>query len=988
MVATTCNNNQHSERTVSQKYGFSGWYFKFLLTILIVSGGYLQLTSQVTISAISPSDLNDGESALVYVTVNSSTPLSSLSFSMTWSPDTACYEYLNLLQSLTLNASNFNRDQAIGGILGFTYSDTLNPIQSGDTLFAVQLTACGEPGSSATIRIENEPLQIGATGLPAGNNEPPPVTVLPAAGSQIGTFSIAEAAVIPVVSVQADDENCILPGETFDVCLTIDSSTAFNTLAFSLYWDTSVLRLISIDYAKDWQGMLSFFFFTDPAGILGFNRTVFNNNLLPGDTMFCLKYTMEGNRGDETTITFGNSPYSPVASSYTQGLLSFQPDTGSILSTLTLIEPPELLCKDVTFELPAEGKMKIEPDSLYSQSMESCNEISASVIPDSLFTTDIGTQTVTVIVEQRPTISDTCSATVVLDANGMPGPTAICKDLTVTLDSTGTVTIPADSLNNSSLYTGTLNMTLSQSTFTCADEGSNSVILQVTDDVRSDTCTSTVTIENSISLSISENLGCGNQVLPPVMANYAGGTWSTISAIGTTIDNSGRATLGKNLSDKIDIDTIVYTLAGCPGSILVEVLSYPQTLIEIEAGCPEDTLQLTESGTKATSWSWSGPDSFSSQLQNPVIEYAIPGWYSLTVTDSRSCTATDSIQMRGYPAINAFNGGPYCPGEIGRLYETGGDAVSWQWRFPSGFVSGNRNPAFSPVLGGVYIVSIADSSGCMISDTTEICVSQLQVSCPTLATIAIDTNGIAQPDIDALNLTSTGLSCSGTQSFSIAPPSFTCQPQEFQNATITVTDQYGCQDQCTMLVAIVDTNAQPLTECGCTGDDLFESGDIPEALYTASNKIESDGIVKSDVMVSFRAANNITLLPGFCANTGSSFSAQIGHCNPADGNLTEDSRSASLDTPDLTPDRSSLVWPNPFTDYCTISLQLANAATTQIRVLSIQGNLLDTVLDNALLSAGKHQIQLHPERLQTGTYLLVVETDNGLRDIHRLVKVR
>ncbi len=80
-------------------------------------------------------------------------------------------------------------------------------------------------------------------------------------------------------------------------------------------------------------------------------------------------------------------------------------------------------------------------------------------------------------------------------------PTAMCQDITVQLDGTGTVTIlPADIDNGSSDPDGPVTLSVDIDTFTCADIGQNSVTLSVTDSVgNTATCTAIVTVEDSIA---------------------------------------------------------------------------------------------------------------------------------------------------------------------------------------------------------------------------------------------------------------------------------------------------------------------------------------------------------------------------------------------------------------------------------------------------------------------------------------------------------
>ncbi len=79
-------------------------------------------------------------------------------------------------------------------------------------------------------------------------------------------------------------------------------------------------------------------------------------------------------------------------------------------------------------------------------------------------------------------------------------PIAVCQDITVQLDATGNASITgADVDGGSTDDTGIASLSVSPSSFTCADIGTNTVTLTVTDiDGNTTTCTATVTVEDNV----------------------------------------------------------------------------------------------------------------------------------------------------------------------------------------------------------------------------------------------------------------------------------------------------------------------------------------------------------------------------------------------------------------------------------------------------------------------------------------------------------
>ena len=93
---------------------------------------------------------------------------------------------------------------------------------------------------------------------------------------------------------------------------------------------------------------------------------------------------------------------------------------------------------------------------------------------------------------------------------------------------------------------------------------------------------------------------------------------------------------------------------GCTASISTEVVvnSLPNINISSSPICPGDTLFFSENGGDAISWSWTGPNGFSSSLQSPFIpvgEVQNSGIYSVEIEDSNGCVQTSNVSAIVYP---------------------------------------------------------------------------------------------------------------------------------------------------------------------------------------------------------------------------------------------------------------------------------------------------------------------------------------------------
>jgi hypothetical protein len=200
----------------------------------------------------------------------------------------------------------------------------------------------------------------------------------------------------------------------------------------------------------------------------------------------------------------------------------------------------------------------------------------------------------------------------------------------------------------------------------------------------------------------------------------------------------------------------------------------------------------------------------------------IPGLNTGTANDPdtvlyllNGCTTEVVIEVFPQPVVNAVNGGPYCNGELGHVYEIGGDAVSWQWAFPGGFSSTKKYASVSPASPGDYIVVATDANGCTNSDTTTICVSQVAKNCETAVDVYLGPSGTASFDPNTLL---GGGSVSECSIAGVAPQgvvSLSCDNLAGQGPVFTVSDSLGCEETCTTTVIVKDT-IRPVEGCEAT----------------------------------------------------------------------------------------------------------------------------------------------------------------------------
>jgi|GEM_PF-6509184 len=115
-----------------------------------------------------------------------------------------------------------------------------------------------------------------------------------------------------------------------------------------------------------------------------------------------------------------------------------------------------------------------------------------------------GTYTITRTWTATDMSGNITTASQVINVVDNVAPTAVCKSITVQLNSEGTVTIlPSDIDGGSSDTCSAVKLSASKTTFTCADVGINKVILTVTDACgNSSTCEATVTVQDKVAPTV------------------------------------------------------------------------------------------------------------------------------------------------------------------------------------------------------------------------------------------------------------------------------------------------------------------------------------------------------------------------------------------------------------------------------------------------------------------------------------------------------
>ncbi|MES2679719.1 MAG: T9SS type B sorting domain-containing protein [Bacteroidota bacterium] len=173
---------------------------------------------------------------------------------------------------------------------------------------------------------------------------------------------------------------------------------------------------------------------------------------------------------------------------------------------------------------------------------------------------------------------------------------------------------------------------------------------------------------------------------------------------------------------------------GLTGRILIHTpSSSAATLIANSAStaCSGQSFQLN-APPGWFSYTWNGPSSFSSTLQNPVINAVTPvnsGNYTLTVVSAGSCSATSIMSLSiisqvPTPTISITN---TCTGQALTGSNTVGNfpTATYNWSGPNGFSSLSGSfviPGASAAMSGVYSLTVT-VNGCSSTATTNVLIN-------------------------------------------------------------------------------------------------------------------------------------------------------------------------------------------------------------------------------------------------------------------------
>ncbi|MES2655793.1 MAG: PKD-like domain-containing protein, partial [Bacteroidota bacterium] len=429
------------------------------------------------------------------------------------------------------------------------------------------------------------------------------------------------------------------------------------------------------------------------------------------------------------TLNFDNSTGMTPAISTT---LPFAGQTYTIDKTA-----PTVTTQNITAQLNSSGTVTITGSQIDNGSTDASGIATVSVSPSSFTCANAGANTVTLTVTDNTGNTNTGSATVTVADTVKP--VATSQNITKYLNAAGTVSVTASQVNNGSTDAcGIATLSVSPSSFTCANVGANTVTLTVTDNNGNiKTTTATVTVSDTIRpVATAQNI--------TKYLNAAG----TVSITAAQVNNGSTDACG------------IATLSVSPSSF---------TCANVGANTVTLTVTDNNGNIKTTTATVTIADTIS-----PVAT-------AQNITKYLNAVGTVSIT-----AAQVNNGSSDACG-IATL------SVS-----PSSFTCAN-------VGANTVTLTVTDNNGNVKTTTATVTVTDTISPVATAQNITKYLNAAGTVSITAAQVNNGSSDACGIATLSVSPSSFTCANVGANTVTLTVTDNNGNIKTTTATVTVADT---------------------------------------------------------------------------------------------------------------------------------------------------------------------------------------
>lgn len=430
--------------------------------------------------------------------------------------------------------------------------------------------------------------------------------------------------------------------------------------------------------------------------------------------------------------------------------------------------------------------------------------------------------------------------------------------------------------------------------------------------------------------SIRDTTICSGGVLPSLKSTGPGGTWLVFSDIGTVVDASGNLSPGTNTTNDIVEDTIVYLFNGYTDT------AYVSSKPSLELTCNDLTLETDDEGRV--------------HLDSLAISQGVQ-------------SAGGGINSVISPSI----------------------------------------PFVACVNGFQQYVSFFNSDGSGCSDSCEVQVTLIDTiqpvpGCEAAIDLVLVWQGLS---LYPVTLSGTSVDNCGAENLEFSfssdflEPSITLDCREqlglLDSLQLYMRDQSGNTSICQVLIGYDYLAGE---DCHCDWGNLKLKGEIPPDDYKATDYIQASGKITKGDTVLLKAGKYISFKAGFQVDHGSTLMARIDSCGnvPQTFNAPEEEQSfntveffrGAVDKPiDQFSIHSMEVFPNPFSNWFKVQLEMKRREKISFKLYNLQGKITYQLLQEATFETGIQEIMIDGSRLPSGVYILTAT--NGGEIVRRQV---
>ncbi len=479
--------------------------------------------------------------------------------------------------------------------------------------------------------------------------------------------------------------------------------------------------------------------------------------------------------------------------------------------------PPVAKAKNITVQLTAAGTVSVTAAQVNNASTDNCTVAKLQLDKTVFDCSNVGNNTVVLTVTDGA--GNASSASAIVTVQDLVKPVVLTKNISVQLDQAGSASITAAQVNNGSTDNcGIASVSVSPSSFTCANLGANTVTLTVTD-VNGNVATRTavVTVQDLrpptvITKNITIQLGSTGTVTITA-AQVDNGSTDNCTIASMTV-----APLSFNCT-KVGVNTVTLTVKDSKGNVssgtaLVTVIDLTPpvvltknvTVVLTSAGAASiTTAQVNNASTDNC-----GIATFSLNKANFDCSNIGNNTVILTATDaagnSSAAPAVVTVLDNSKPVVltknvtvqlDASGAASVTAAQVDNG-STDNCSIASMSVSPASFTCAN-------VGNNTVTLTVTDVSGNTATKTAVVAVQDLLPPVARAQDIVVALNAAGTATITAAQVNNGSTDNCGITTMSVSPASFSCANVGANSVTLTVKDAKGNTSSTTAILTVIDT---------------------------------------------------------------------------------------------------------------------------------------------------------------------------------------